>query len=400
MLLHLAIIHRNLKEIILYVKSLLNENYSSRIIRKAKGNFAELIRILNELTEKMEKQKVNSGEKGDVLAILFEVMKEGVILTKKSGEIIQANKSIKEIFGENIVKAGKMIQELMVNKDFIDFVNKNPEEGKIDVIELHQPETGKYLLISRLFLEQYQLFIYLFSDITDTKNLARVKSEFITNLSHELRTPLTAIKGYLEVLDEGGLDGKDKKKFIKILRGNIERLVNIVSDLLILSDVERTERKLDVEKFDLNGVVDEIVMLFRKSAEEKGLQLVYTPAKIPLYSGDRFLIQQLLVNLVSNGIRFTEKGKVEIEIKYEGKKFLITVSDTGIGIPAEEIPKIFERFYTVDKARSRAQGGTGLGLSIVKHIVQLHQGEIKVESRLREGSRFTVILPDMSASSF
>ncbi len=363
------------------------------MIKKAKGRWSEIIKDLNTLAERLEENSARAKKSEELLNIILDEMKIGFILTKPNGEIVMANKFVKENWGEVIAQPGKLIQELIVNRAFIDFVSKKLETSTPESIELNLPDSGKYFIVTRYSLPVQQLFLYLFSDITDAKNLERIKSDFITNLSHELRTPLTAIKGYLDTLQEPDLEEKDREKFIKIVRENIERLINIVSDLLILSDVERRERKLDKETFDLNEVGNEVVKLFRKSATEKGLQLIFNPVQLPLYTGDRFLIQQVLINLISNAIKFTENGKVELEIKYAQDKFFIIVSDTGIGISNDEIPRIFERFYTVDKTRSRRQGGTGLGLSIVKHIVYLHQGEIKVESRLQEGSRFTIILP-------
>ncbi len=393
---HLFIYYKNLKDTIQYTEDLLSAKYSSRILKKSRGIIAHLIENLNALAEKLEARESISGGKEELLNIIFEGMKEGLVLTKLSGEIIQANSSIQNIFGKKAFQSDTIIQELIINREFIEFTNKAPDNKMIDVIELQLPDLGKTFAVSRFYLKSQQLFIYFFNDITDAKNLKRIKADFITNLSHELRTPLTAIKGYIEALEDPDLDEVNRKRFIKIVHENIERLTNIVSDLLVLSDVERQERQLNIEKIDLNELAREVISLFRKTAEQKGIYLHFSPIPIPGYSGDKFLLQQLLINLVSNGIRFTEKGGVEVAVNYEKRKFYISVSDTGIGIPSEEIPRIFERFYTVDKTRSRSQGGTGLGLSIVKHIVQLHQGEIKVESRLREGSKFTVILPDLN----
>lgn len=399
LLIRLSIIDKKLKEIINYTTELLNGNYTHRIIKKEKGNFAILIENLNTLAEKLEARRLDWEEKDILLDILFEGIKEGLVITKKDGEIIKFNNRIKEIFPMTPFQPKRTIQELFINKSFIEFSTSKPEPGRIESLELDIPEMGKFFFISRFYVEKNQLIFYLFNDITDSKNLKRIKSEFITNLSHEIRTPLTAIKGYLEAIEEPDINKEDRKKFLKIVRENIERLTNIVSDLLLLSDIERQERKLKTEKIDLNGLAREVILLFRKTAENKGIQLEFSPSKIPEYYGDGFLLQQLLINLMSNAVRFTEKGRVEVSINFENGRFYIMVSDTGIGIPSDEIPRIFERFYTVDKSRSKTQGGTGLGLSIVKHIVQLHQGEIKVESKLREGSKFTVILPAIQSPS-
>jgi len=399
LLIRSSITDKKIKEIADYTTELLNGNYTHRIIKKEKGNFAALIENLNALAEKLEAKRLDWEEKDILLDILFEGMKEGLVITKKDGEIIKCNSSIKNIFPMVSFRPGKTIQELWINRSFIEFNTSEPEPGKIESLELDISETGKSFLITRFYVEKNQLIFYLFNDITDSRNLKRIKSEFITNLSHEIRTPLTAIKGYLEAIEEPNINKEDRKKFLKIVRENIDRLTNIVSDLLLLSDVERQERKLKTEKIDLNELASEVILLFRRTAENKGIQLEFSPSKIPEYYGDRFLLQQLFINLVSNAVRFTEKGRVEVGIDFENEKFYITVSDTGIGIPSDDIPRIFERFYTVDKSRSRTQGGTGLGLSIVKHIVQLHQGEIKVESKLREGSKFTVILPAIQSPS-
>jgi len=399
LLIRLSITDKKIKEITNYTTELLNGNYAHRIIKKEKGNIAILIENLNTLAEKLEARRLDWEEKEILLDILFEGIREGLVITKKDGEIIKFNSSIKSIFPMVSFQPGKVIQELWINRNFIEFSTRKPEPNKIESLELDIPEMGKSFLISRFYVEKNQLILYFFIDITDSKNLKRMKSEFITNLSHEIRTPLTAIKGYLEAIEEPDLNKEDRKKFLRIVRENIDRLTNIVSDLLLLSDIERQERKLKTEKIDLNELASEVILLFRRTAENKGIQLEFAPSKIPDYYGDRFLLQQLFINLVSNGIRFTEKGRVEVSINFANERFYITVSDTGIGISSDEIPKIFERFYTVDKSRSKTQGGTGLGLSIVKYIVQLHQGEIKVESKLREGSKFTVILPAIQSPS-
>ncbi len=393
LLLRLFMYEKDLKEIIQYTGELLHAKYSSRILKKPKGSTAKLIENLNALTEILQVKNAALEEKEELLNALFAGMKEGLVLTKINGEIVMISSSMQNIWGKETFQNNRMIQELIMHREFIEFTNKPLDDGKFDIMEFELPDLGKAFMAYRFYLESQNCFLYLFNDITDAKNLKRIKADFITNLSHELRTPLTAIKGYIEALEDPELDAVNREKFVKIVHENIERLTNIVSDLLVLSDIERTKRKINKERINLNELIEEVILLFRKTAEAKGLRLNFSPDSIPEYYGDRFLMHQLLVNLVSNALKFTEKGWVDISTKYEKGKFHITVSDSGIGIPSEEIPRIFERFYTVDKARSRMQGGTGLGLSIVKHIVQLHQGEIKVESRLGEGSKFTIILP-------
>lgn len=382
-----------LKELNNYSKNILNDNYQPYLIKRLNKDLQDLYLNLTLLAEKMENQKKISIQNNELLTRLFEKAVIGIIVTKEDGEIILANKAFRNNLNYTIKIEGRNIRELFINKQFLDFIQQDINQ---DNAEIEISEKEKIFSVVCFHLPVSQKFVYLFNDITDTRNLKRIKAEFISNLSHELRTPLTAVKGYLETMKDENIKKEDRERFFNIVCNNVDRLINIVSDLLVLSDVERQERKLYIENFDLNKLAEEVITLFIQSAKEKGLYLRFSPVNIPLYSGDRFMIQQLLVNLISNGIRFTEKGGVELVIRYEDKNYIISVSDTGIGISSDEIPKIFERFYTIDKARSRMLGGTGLGLSIVKHIIQLHQGKIEVESEPGKGSKFTIILPTLS----
>lgn len=383
-----------LKDLLNYSNDILKENYHPYLFKGLNKNLQILNKNLTLLAEKIGNQKKIYRQENELFTHVFEKSGEGIIVTREDGEIILANKAFKKNFGYNINIAGRNIRELFIKKEFLDFIQKRINQ---DSIELDIPEKEKIFLIKRFHLLVSNNIVYLFTDITYERHLKKIKAEFISNLSHELRTPLTAVKGYLETMKEENIKKEDRERFFNIVCNNVDRLINIVSDLLVLSDVERPERKLYVENFDLNKLAEEVITLFIQSAKEKGLYLRFLPVNIPLYSGDRFMIQQLLINLISNGIRFTEKGGVELAIRYEDKNFMISVSDTGIGISSDEIPKIFERFYTVDRARSRMLGGTGLGLSIVKHIIQLHQGKIDVESEPNKGSKFTIILPTLNA---
>ncbi len=385
--------NRKIKDLTNYSKNIADNNYQPHLFKSLPKNLQDLYKNLKLIAEKMENQERIYVQENELLTYLFEKTREGIIVTKEDGEIIISNESFKKIMGFNVKIEGRNVKELFIHKQFLDFIQQDLNQNNM---ELDLPNKGKTFSVVRLKLPTSQRIVYLFSDITDTQNLKRIKAEFITNLSHELRTPLTAIKGYLEAMKDENIKKADRERFFNIVCNNVDRLINIVSDLLVLSDVERTDRKLSIENFDLNELAKEVIALFVQSAKEKSLYLKISPVDIPLYAGDRFMIQQLLINLISNGIRFTEKGGVELAIRYRDNNFIISVSDTGIGIPTDEIPKIFERFYTVDKARSRMQGGTGLGLSIVKHIVQLHHGKIDVESLPGKGSKFIISLPGLN----
>jgi two-component system phosphate regulon sensor histidine kinase PhoR len=232
----------------------------------------------------------------------------------------------------------------------------------------------------------------------EMKNIQRMKKDLVLNASHELRTPLTAVKGYVETLQEGA--SAEQRAYLKIIERNTDRLIHVVEDLLILSRLERGEGpaegpgREDRESIRVEDVLQNVFTIFEKTAREKGISLeARQDPGLPSLTADPFQIEQMLINLVDNGIKYTEKGKVSVALGSAGDRYRIEVMDTGIGIPEEHLPLIFERFYVVDKSRSRKLGGTGLGLSIVKHIVQAHGGTISVASRLGQGTTFMIELP-------
>ena len=218
------------------------------------------------------------------------------------------------------------------------------------------------------------------------------------NVSHELRTPLTAIKGYAETLRKE-VDTSPGKKYLETVERNTDRLINIVNDLLLLSSLEE-KAVLELEDIDLGGLLENVITIFDQRLKDKELSLVIDVKEdLPPIKADLFKLEQMLVNLLDNAVKYTDRGEITVSIDVQDKRVRIQVRDTGIGIPKEDIPRIFERFYVVDKSRSRKSGGTGLGLSIVKHIVLLHHGTIDIESALGKGTSITVTLPtDLSAS--
>ncbi|HOJ43677.1 MAG TPA: ATP-binding protein, partial [Syntrophorhabdaceae bacterium] len=218
-----------------------------------------------------------------------------------------------------------------------------------------------------------------------------IKKEFIANISHELRTPLTAIKGFIETLEEE--EHIENIQYLDAIKRHTTRLINIVDDLLTLSELEKEGVKLELEEVRLDSLTENIVKIFEPKLKEKGLNLIIDIEKdIKPIMADPFKLEQMLINLIDNAIKYTEKGKITISVTQDDNNSVIIVEDTGIGIPENAIPRIFERFYTVDKSRSKKLGGTGLGLSIVKHIVLLHKGTIDVQSVYGKGTRFIVTL--------
>jgi two-component system phosphate regulon sensor histidine kinase PhoR len=233
-------------------------------------------------------------------------------------------------------------------------------------------------------------------DVTELRRLERVRSEFVANVSHELRTPLTCIKGYLETLLDGALDDQaHARKFLEVAGTHAERLDRLIDDLLELSNIESGRVTLAPMRLVLGDVVGGVVAMFERQAAQQGLTLEGLVPVGQTVRADRDRLVQILVNLVDNAVKFTtEGGSVSIEARPgPAGRVEIRVRDTGVGIPSTDLPRITERFYRVDKTRSREVGGTGLGLAIVKHLVQAHGGELRIESALGHGTTVSFTVP-------
>ena len=247
--------------------------------------------------------------------------------------------------------------------------------------------------------DQLSQIVAVFHDITEIKNLAKMRSEFVANVSHELKTPLTSIKGFVETLREGAIeDKKNARRFLDIIQLHAQRLENLVEDILSLSAIESREEKWNFQKTSVVPILETIVGLYkdRFSNRELKLNLDLDPGLPAIYI-DQPRIEQAFINLLDNAVKFTPaKGSISIKVYSDNGFVRIDFKDSGIGIEQQHLPRLFERFYRVDKGRSRELGGTGLGLAIVKHIVQSHHGKVLVQSEPQKGSTFSVLLPKSS----
>jgi two-component system phosphate regulon sensor histidine kinase PhoR len=265
----------------------------------------------------------------------------------------------------------------------------------ISLIRQSKYQTSDEIILSKnlsgLENEIKEMFEKAKSDIEYLKRLQRMRSQFLANVSHELRTPIFAMQGYLETLLNGAInDPKVNKHFLEKANQHTISLSNLLNDLIDISMIESGEMRMSYRYFEINPFIDSIIAELGSLVEEKNIKFVFNPAKegLQVYA-DKDKLKQVFVNLLQNAIKYTDAGTVEV-ILVEEKKFVdVIIKDTGIGIPEEDLDRIFERFYRVDKARSRAVGGTGLGLAIVKHIVEAHGSKIMVQSKLGEGSQFS-----------
>lgn len=331
---------------------------------------------------------------------ILESMVEAVIAVDEDTRIISFNSSAEKIFGIKKSGAeGKFFLEAIPNNDIAEIIDNILKTGKFQSKEL-----TLVWPVQRIFqVNASALFdngtvsgcLVVIHDITEIRKLEKIRSDFVANVSHELKTPLTSIKGFVETLLEGALEDKENSRhFLRIIHDHANRLDNLVNDLLDLSYLESQEASLRKEKLGLKDLVDDVLASFKTQLKKKSIEAKNDLPSNLVVVADKDKIGQVLTNLIDNAIKFNrEKGSVSIFSQDSEGKIKVTIEDSGVGIPPKDISRIFERFYRVDKARSRELGGTGLGLSIVKHIIELHRGSIGVESTEGLGSKFYFFLP-------
>ncbi len=376
-----------LKELVSASKKLADGDFSARVSFKRKGEIGELAESFNRMSEELKRLFDNLTLKQEELNSIITSLEEGLLVLDKKGRIILFNESFKKIVQIN--PEGKFWWEVLRNPTIAQLIEKAKEEKRISSQELELNE--KVFLCSFVFVPSKEELIIVLHDITEFRKLEKIKKDFVVNVSHELRTPLTAIKGYVETLEEE-IKGSSKH-YLDIIKKHTERLINIVSDLLLLSELEEKGLTQIKEKMNLEEMAENVCKIFEQKAKEKNLKLNLICESKPVIKGDPFKLEQMFINLIDNAIKYTEKGEISILLKRTDKEIIVKVKDTGIGIPEEHLDRIFERFYVVDKSRSKKLGGTGLGLSIVKHIVLLHNGRIDVKSIPDKGTEFTITFP-------
>ncbi len=378
----------------------------NRYIKNFSGKSSQdLVSDFKTILSEIEKIKQIANEAEQRFKVLAELSTNAIAILDKDGRLKFCNENFK-LFSRAETGEGNFYWECIYDFDLIQLVKQLVETYSENLKISKEVEIeGKNYLVSA-FKTQGEIFLVI-NDITFQKELADIKRELVENISHELKTPLSNIKGYIETVEEElrsfGRKTKAIREIINYLepvKRNTDRLIRIINDLLILSEVEAGVT-FEEEKIDFEAIVNGILKMYEKSIKDKGLYCKVSISKeLPEFWGDPYRIEQMLSNLIDNAIKYTDKGGIKIKIKPffefskdKPDKIKIIVEDTGIGIAKEHLPRIFERFYVVDKSRSRQSGGTGLGLSIVKHIVLLYNGNINVESKVGIGSKFEILLP-------
>jgi two-component system phosphate regulon sensor histidine kinase PhoR len=361
---------------------------------------AQSRRQVAELEEYQHKHQQTTIDAKAQQQVLFNSMLEGLLLLDRNRKIYLANRAFKNLFGLKIELRGKTVMEALRVHELAELVERAEAEKQVLDYELKLPDLSeRWLQVNAAVITnsagEREGTILVFHDLTRLKQLERTRQEFVANVSHELRTPLSLIKGYVETLLDGARnDPAIAERFLKIIERNTQRLDLLIQDLLTISALESERIKLNLQPVELRPLVEKIFTDLKPPAENKNVELV---SELPglTATADANRLEQVLANLVDNAIKYGRaQGRVTVGgKKLDDGKLEIFVQDDGPGIPAESLDRVFERFYRVDKARSRDQGGTGLGLSIVKHIVQAHGGEVWVKSELGKGATFFFTLP-------
>lgn len=372
------------------IRRVAGHDFGARVLLKGGDELKQVADSFNAMTDEMQGLFGELTRQKEELNGIITSLQEGLLVLDRDERVVMVNKSLERIAGRP-VETGKFYWEEIREPGINDLIKKVRDERKNLSREITVNEM--VFLCSASFLKTDGGIVVVFHDISEIKRLEKIKSDFVLNVSHELRTPLTSIKGYADTIDEGSLS-EENRHYLTIIRRNTERLINIVGDLLTLSKLEEREFALSLEPVALPFLIERVLKLFEDQARSKGFSLkMEAPEDLPPVLGDPFKLEQVFINLLDNAMKYTDAGGIAITVALSGDEVIAKVSDTGTGIPQEHIPRIFERFYVVDKSRSKKMGGTGLGLSIVKHIVLLHNGTVRVESAAGKGSAFIVSLP-------
>jgi two-component system phosphate regulon sensor histidine kinase PhoR len=383
-----------------------------RIRLRSHDEVGVLASTLNQMADQLEaKIREVSEDRAQLLAMLT-AMVEGVMVLDCRGTVLQVNPALERMFRVQGAEArgrahGEVIRHHELNRLVTQVLESRHNQGG----EITLVPSGRTVRIEASVAggqrENEACAVLVFHDVTELRRLEKVRKDFVANVSHELRTPLTSIKGYVEAMLDGAKDHPDEAvRFLEIIMKQSDRLNLILDDLLQLSQIESGQVQFKRESVLLHEAVERTLALIKPLADKKGHTVtVSLPPDLPPAAGDEDRLVQVLTNLLDNAVKYTpDRGTIQIAARHIAARSIpaggpdqdqveLSVTDTGLGIPEADRPRVFERFYRVDKARSRELGGTGLGLAIVKHIVEAHQGQVWVEGNVPTGSRFVVRLP-------
>ncbi|SEA49772.1 two-component system, OmpR family, phosphate regulon sensor histidine kinase PhoR [Thalassobacillus cyri] len=377
-------------------------NYKARTYEGYFGEARKLSQSINILARNLQEMTTEQDMQDNRLEAVINNMGSGLLMIDEKGYIHLVNRAFLQSFTGN--------SKDYIGRLYYDAIPYTSIHGAIkSVFMLEETVRENFVLpinIERKHIEitgapifneggKWKGVVLVFHDITDLKRLEQMRKDFVANVSHELKTPITSIRGFSETLLDGAMnDPALAEQFLTIIHKESTRLQSLIKDLLELSKLEKADFELNFENVNLKQLMQDLIIIIDQNAEKKNIRILSDISETTFIRGDSARLKQLFLNLLTNAVNYSsEGGEVNVSLSNEEDYVNVSIADTGIGIPEEEIPRIFERFYRVDKARSRNSGGTGLGLAIAKHIVEAHHGSLEVESEAGQGTTFHVTLP-------
>jgi len=388
-----------IKEVTSKAERLAKGDFGQVITVKSRDEVGQLTEMFNYLTVRLKSSLEDIYREKSKLETILTHMTDGIIAVDKAGIVIHANPASYKIFGikeedlynKDIDSVSEQLKLGVTRKDIFEESDRN-----FNILNINNLIVKMSVVLSKNEKGEKEGAILVLQDVTEQEKLDKMRKEFVANVSHELRTPLTTIKSYTETLLDGALENKEYTvNFLKVIHSESERMTRLVKDLLQLSKLDYDKMDWNMKKLNIRNILKECTYKMEISAKQKNQSIFFEADEdIPEISGDKDRIEQVFINIISNAIKYTpEGGNIHVSARVKDNNVEIRIADTGIGIPKEDLPRLFERFYRVDKARSRAMGGTGLGLSIAKNIVEAHKGTIGIESEYGKGTDVILKFP-------
>lgn len=388
-----------IKEVTSKAERLAKGDYGQTIPVKSKDEVGQLTEMFNYLTVRLKSTLDEMYREKNKVETILTNMTDGIIAVNAEGTVIHANPAAYNIFDiskdelynkdfdevSGKLELGISFNDLLTdsenNFNILNINNRIIKVSVVPIVNEHSKTEGTMLVLQ---------------DVTEQEKLDKMRKEFVANVSHELRTPLTTIKSYTETLLDGAMENKEYTiNFLKVINSESERMTRLVKDLLQLSKLDYDKMEWNMKRLNILNIIRDCVVKMEISARQKDQAIFFeAPDELCEIEGDKDRIEQVIINIISNAIKYTpENGNIKVTANRLEGKVQIKISDTGMGIPKDDLPRLFERFYRVDKARSRAMGGTGLGLSIAKNIVEAHKGSIRIESEYGKGTDVIISFP-------
>ncbi|MGB9698371.1 MAG: sensor histidine kinase [Thermodesulfobacteriota bacterium] len=396
-----------IKEMIIAIKRLIVSQLHEYPKIFGPDEFGKQMREIFNMVSEQKKQTAEIAKEKKYLEAVLNGIGEGVLVADASGHILRINAALRQLLSLPANAQAQIPLEIIRHVELEEAIKRTIQDGQNRSFEFTPPLGQRTFRVNVVGFypssteekeeeEQNRGAIAIFHDITRLKELERIRQDFVANVSHELRTPLTTIKGYAETLLDGSIKEEVAEQFVQVIKKHTDRLIKIAEDLLTLSKVESKEFQLQTEEILLLEFIEEVLVLVKEMGEKKKIKFWRQDLRPSLsVVADRYYLELVFLNLLDNAIKYSpEGGVIRIITKVQDEEYAqVTIQDEGVGIPPEDLSRIFERFYRVEKGRSKEYEGTGLGLSIVKHIIQAHHGKVWAESELGKGSAFHFTLP-------